>query len=373
VAPDQDRLLRALRREPVDRTPVWFMRQAGRYLPEYRAVRGDGDILETCLDPSRVAEITLQPLRRMPLDAAILFSDIMVPLAAVGVPVRIEPGRGPVLDEPFRSPGDVLRLRRLEPEVDVPHVTEAIRLVRQELDVPLIGFAGAPFTLASYLVEGGPSRDHARTKALMLGEPATWHRLMEALVGVVVPHLRAQVGAGADVVQVFDSWAGALSPPDYDRHVRPHVERVFAGIADLGVPAIHSGVGTGELLARMRVDGVTAISVDHRVPLDVAWDRIGHDVAIQGNLDPAALLAPGEAIDGEVRAVLARAAARDGHVFNLGHGVLPMTPVEALQRVVDLVHAQSERDDDVATAERGRTAAVSVTTSTSTSDEGTPT
>jgi uroporphyrinogen decarboxylase len=343
VAPHQDRLLRALRREPVDRTPVWFMRQAGRYLPEYRAVRGDGDILETCLDPARVAEITLQPLRRMPLDAAILFSDIMVPVAAVGVPVRIESGRGPVLDEPFRSAADVDRLRGLEPDADVPHVTEAIRLVRQELDVPLLGFAGAPFTLASYLVEGGPSRDHARTKALMLGEPATWHRLMEALTRVVVPHLRAQIVAGADAVQLFDSWAGALSPPDYDRHVRPHVERVFAGIADLGAPAIHSGVGTGELLARMRVDGVAAISVDHRVPLDDAWSRIGHDLAIQGNLDPAVLLAPGEAIDVAARDVLRRAGGRDGHVFNLGHGVLPMTPVEALQRVVELVHAESER------------------------------
>ena len=343
MAPHQDRLLRALRREPVDRTPVWFMRQAGRYLPEYRAVRGDGDILETNLDPARVAEITLQPLRRMPLDAAILFSDIMVPLAAVGVPVRIESGRGPVLDEPFRSATDVVRLRRLEPETDVPHVTEAIELVRQELDVPLLGFAGAPFTLASYLVEGGPSRDHARTKALMLGEPATWHRLMEALVDIVVPHLRAQIAAGADAVQLFDSWAGALSPPDYDRHVRPHVERVFAAIADLGAPAIHSGVGTGELLARMRVDGVAAIGVDHRVPLDDAWGRIGTDLAIQGNLDPSVLLAPGEAVDAAARDVLLRAGGRDGHVFNLGHGVLPMTPVEALQRVVDLVHAESER------------------------------
>jgi uroporphyrinogen decarboxylase len=343
MAPAQDRLLRALRREPVDRTPVWFMRQAGRYLPEYRAVRGDGDILETCLDPSKVTEITLQPLRRMPLDAAILFSDIMVPLAAIGVPVRIEPGRGPVVDEPFRSVAEVARLRALEPEVDVPYVLDAIRALRREIDVPLLGFAGAPFTLASYLVEGGPSRDHARTKALMLGEPATWHRLMEALVDVVVPHLRAQVGAGADAVQVFDSWAGALSAVDYDRHVRPHVERLFAGISDLGVPAIHFGVGTGELLASMRVPGVTAIGVDHRVPLDEAWRRIGADLAIQGNLDPTVVLAPTDVIDARARDVLARAAGRDGHVFNLGHGVLPSTPVEALQRVVELVHAESER------------------------------
>jgi uroporphyrinogen decarboxylase len=319
------------------------MRQAGRYLPEYRAVRGDGDILDTCLDPARVAEITVQPLRRMPLDAAILFSDIMVPLAAVGVPVRIEQGRGPVVDPPFRSRGDVERLRPLEPDADVPHVIDAIRLVRGDLDVPLLGFAGAPFTLASYLVEGGPSRDHARTKALMLGDPATWNTLMERLVDIVVPHLRAQIAAGADAVQVFDSWIGALSPHDYDRSVRPHVERVFAAIADLRAPAIHFGVGTGELLSRMRVDGVAAIGVDHRVPLDAAWDRVGHDLAIQGNLDPAALLAPADVVAAETRAVLARAAGRDGHVFNLGHGVLPSTPVGSLQRVVDLVHAETER------------------------------
>ena len=342
MAPAQDRLLRALRREPVDRTPVWFMRQAGRYLPEYRAVRGDGDILETCSDPARVAELTLQPLRRMPLDAAIIFSDIMVPLAAIGVPVRIEAGRGPVVDTPFRSVAEVSRLRPLEPEADVPHVLDAIRLVRGEIDVPLLGFAGAPFTLASYLVEGGPSRDHARTKALMRGEPATWHRLMEALVGVVVPHLRAQVEGGADAVQVFDSWAGALSPDDYARHVRPHVERLFAGIADLGVPAIHFGVGTGELLSLMRVPGVTAIGVDHRVPLDEAWRRIGADLAIQGNLDPSVVLTPTDVIDAGVRDVLASAGGRDGHVFNLGHGVFPSTPVEALQRVVELVHAETE-------------------------------
>jgi uroporphyrinogen decarboxylase len=280
----------------------------------------------------------------MPLDAAILFSDIMVPLAAIGVPVRIVSGRGPVLDDPVRTVGDVVRLRPLEPGTDVPHVLEAIALLRRELDVPLLGFAGAPFTLASYLVEGGPSRDHARTKALMLGEPATWHRLMEALVAVVVPHLRAQIGAGADAVQVFDSWVGALSPAHYDRHVRPYVERVFGGIADLGVPAIHFGVGTGELLGRMRVPGVTAIGVDHRVPLDAAWGRIGSDLAIQGNLDPAALLASDDAIDAEVRSILGLAGGRPGHVFNLGHGVLPMTPVAALQRVVELVHAETESD-----------------------------
>ena len=234
--PSTDRFLRACRREPVDRTPVWFMRQAGRYLPEYREVRGDGDILDTCLHPDLVAEITMQPLRRMAVDAAILFSDIMVPLAAVGVPVRIEPGVGPVVDEPIRTPADVRRLRPLEPDADVPYVLDAIRLLRKELEVPLLGFAGAPFTLASYLVEGGPSRTHERTKALMLGEPDVWDALMETLVAIVLPHLRAQVDAGAQALQVFDSWVGALGPDAYERSVLPHMRRLFDGLARPGRP-----------------------------------------------------------------------------------------------------------------------------------------
>ncbi|HEX6131151.1 MAG TPA: uroporphyrinogen decarboxylase [Actinomycetota bacterium] len=343
MATPHDRLLRALRREPVDRTPVWFMRQAGRYLPEYRAVRGERDILETCRRPDEVVELTLQPLRRMPLDAAIVFSDIVVPLAAVGLPVRVEAGRGPVVDEPVRSPADVVRIRPLEPEADEPAVLEAMRALRRELAVPLLGFAGAPFTLASYLVEGGPSRDHARTKALMLGAPATWHHLMEALVAIVVPHLRAQVEAGAQAVQVFDSWAGALSPDDYEAAVRPHMARVFAEVADLGVPVIHFGVGTGELLGEMAVSGGEVLGVDWRVPLDEAWDRVGHDRAVQGNLDPAVLGGPWEVVERKTLEVLRRAAGRDGHVFNLGHGVLPDTPPDVLKRLTDFVHAETER------------------------------
>jgi uroporphyrinogen decarboxylase len=343
VPPLQDRLLRALRCEPVDRTPVWFMRQAGRYLPEYRARRGDGDILVTLRRPDDVVELTMQPLRRMPVDAAILFSDIVVPLAAIGVPVRIEPGRGPVLDDPVRTAADVDRLRPLEPEEDEPYVFEAIRLLRKELDRPLIAFAGAPFTLASYLVEGGPSRDHARTKALMLGDPDTWDRLMRRLVAIVVAHLLAQVQAGAQAVQLFDSWVGALAPDDYARHVEPHVRGIFAALRDTGVPAIHFGVGTGELLAQMRAAGGDAIGVDHRVPLNAAWERIGHDRAVQGNLDPAVLLAPWEVVRDKALDVLTLAGHRDGHVFNLGHGVLPATPVETLERLVDLVHAETER------------------------------
>ena len=321
------------------------MRQAGRYLPEYRQVRGQGDILDTCRHPDLVTEITLQPLRRMAVDAAILFSDIMVPLAAVGVPVRIETGVGPVVDDPIRTAGDVRLLRPLEPESDVPHVLEAIRLLRKELDVPLLGFAGAPFTLASYLVEGGPSRTHERTKALMLGEPGVWDALMSALVAIVLPHLRAQADAGAQALQVFDSWVGALGPDAYERSVFPYMQRVFEGLAELGIPTIHFGVGTGELLASMRRAGGDVIGVDWRTPLDVAWDRVGPGVAVQGNLDPAVLSAPWDVVEAETDRVLARVGARDGHIFNLGHGVPPDTDPDTLRRLVDLVHDRTERQE----------------------------
>jgi uroporphyrinogen decarboxylase len=329
----------------VDRTPVWFMRQAGRYLPEYREVRGQGDILDTCRHPDLVTEITLQPLRRMAVDVAILFSDIMVPLAAVGVPVRIEPGVGPVVDEPIRTAADVATLRPLEPDADVPHVLEAIRQLRKELDVPLLGFAGAPFTLASYLVEGSPSRTHERTKGLMLGEPRVWDALMDALVAIVLPHLRAQVEAGAQALQVFDSWVGALAPDVYERSVFPYMRRLFDGLGDVGVPTIHFGVGTGELLAPMRRAGGDVIGVDWRTPLDAAWDRVGSDTAVQGNLDPAVLSAPWDVVRAETDRVLARAASRDGHIFNLGHGVPPGTDPETLSRLVDLVHERTERQE----------------------------
>lgn len=338
-----DRFLRACRRDPVDRTPVWFMRQAGRYLPEYREVRGDRDILETCRQPDVVVEVTLQPLRRMPLDAAIVFSDIMVPLAAMGLGVRIASGTGPVLDEPIRGPGDLHRLRALEPEADEPYLLEALALLRAELDVPLIGFSGAPFTLASYLVEGGPSKDHARTKALMHGDPVTWGRLMEALTAITVAHLRAQVAAGAQAVQVFDSWIGALDPEDYERSVLPYSRSVFEGIADLDVPSIHFGVVTGELLPLMARAGGDVIGLDWRVPLDSGWERIGLDRGVQGNLDPAVCLGSWDAVRDKALGVLRRAGGRAGHVFNLGHGVLPSTPPETLQRLVDLVHESSER------------------------------
>ncbi|MGE5461140.1 MAG: uroporphyrinogen decarboxylase [Solirubrobacterales bacterium] len=338
-----DRFLRACRREPVDRTPVWFMRQAGRYLPEYREVRGDMDILDTCRHPDVVVEISLQPLRRMALDAAIVFSDIMVPLEAIGLGIRIAPGTGPIVEEPIRTEADLARLRPLEPEVDEPHLLEAIRLLRAELAIPLIGFSGAPFTLASYLVEGGPSRDHARTKALMHGEPEAWARLMEALSAICVAHLRAQVSAGAQAVQIFDSWIGALDPDDYETAVLPYSRKVFEGVADLGVPRIHFGVVTGELLALMARAGGDVIGLDWRVPLDAGWDRVGRDRGVQGNLDPAVCLGPWEAVRDKALRVLQRADGRDGHVFNLGHGVLPSTPPGTLQRLVDLVHEVTER------------------------------
>jgi len=279
----------------------------------------------------------------MDLDAAILFSDIMVPVAAMGFDVDIRDGVGPIVADPIRSTQDVLRLRPLEPETDVPFVLEAVRLLRKELLVPLIGFAGAPFTIASYLIEGGPSRNYVRTKALMHGEPEAWEDLMTALGDAVLAYLRAQVAAGAQAVQVFDSWVGVLDPDDYIRFVLPVMRELFEGLADTGVPAIHFGVGTGELLASMREAGPDVMGVDWRVPLHEAWERVGFDVGVQGNLDPAVCLAPWEAVESKALAVLRRAAGRDGHIFNLGHGVLPDTPVETLQRLVDLVHERTER------------------------------
>ena len=342
----RDRFLRACRREPVDATPVWFMRQAGRYLPEYRKLRGDTDVLTLTRDPEAAAEVALQPIRRMDVDAAILFSDIMVPVAAVGVDVRIVANQGPTLAEPFAGPADVERLRPLEPAEDVPYTIDTIRLLLDELTVPLIGFAGAPFTLASYLIEGKPSRDHLRTKALMHGRPVEWNALMEALAErIVLPYLRAQIEAGVHAVQLFDSWAGALDPDDYREHVLPWSRRILEELRGGGVPLIHFGTGTGELLGLMREAGADVVGVDWRTPLDGAWDRIGTDAGIQGNLDPAALLGPWEVIERKARAVLDRAARRPGHVFNLGHGVLPATPPEHLARLVDLVHDHTARNE----------------------------
>ena len=336
--------LAACRGQRVGRVPVWFMRQAGRSLPEYRAVRERAGMLEIVRTPELAAEVTLQPVRRLGVDAAILFSDIVVPLVGIGVDLRLEPGTGPVLADPFRSAADLRRLRPLEPEADVPYMVETVRLLVKELDVPLIGFAGGPFTLASYLVEGGPSKTYARTKALMYGAPETWAALVDALAGIAVASLRAQVAAGAAAVQVFDSWVGALTPVDYRRFVLPASRRLFAGVADLGVPRIHFGVATGELLELLAEAGADVVGVDWRVPLDRARARLGPAVAVQGNLDPARCLAPWEEVAAGVRDVLDRNAERPGHVFNLGWGVLPETDPDVLRRIVDVVHGTDLAD-----------------------------
>jgi uroporphyrinogen decarboxylase len=338
----ESRFLRACRREAVDTTPVWFMRQAGRSLPEYRKIREGHGMFDIMRTPELTAEVTLQPVRRHGVDAAILFSDIVAPLMAIGVDVDIKPGVGPVFGRPIRDEDDLEQLRPLEPEQDMPWMLDAIRAIVGELDpsVPLIGFAGAPFTVASYLVEGGPSREYARTKALMLGRPDVWARLLDALADMAVASLRAQVGAGARAVQVFDSWAGAVDPPTYAAHVMPASAKIFAGLADLDVPRIHFGVGTGELLGLMGEAGADVVGVDWRVPLDGGWERIGSDKAVQGNLDPAALFAPWDVVEREARTVLQRAGGRPGHVFNLGHGVLPDTDPDVLTRLVELVHSQ---------------------------------
>jgi len=337
-----DRFLRACRREPVDATPVWFMRQAGRSFAGYRALRERYGILELAKTPELCAEVTLMPVRELGVDAAVLFADIMLPLEPMGVDLRIEPEVGPIIDRPIRSAADVDALRPFDP-TDVSFTLDAIRLVRRELDgkAAIIGFSGAPFTLACYLIEGRPSRDYAIAKAFMYRESAAWHRLMERLSTMVMAYLRAQVDAGAQAVQLFDSWVGGLGPADYAAFVQPHVRRIFAGID--GVPTIHFGTGTAALLELMAEAGGDVIGVDHRVSLAEAWRRVGHDRGIQGNLDAARLLAGWEATEAGARAVLDEAAGRPGHVFNLGHGVLPQTDPELLRRLVDFVHEQTAR------------------------------
>ncbi|MBI1376416.1 MAG: uroporphyrinogen decarboxylase [Frankiales bacterium] len=336
-------LVRAARRQDVPHTPVWFMRQAGRSLPEYRALRAGVPMLESCFTTDLVVEITLQPVRRHGVDAAIFFSDIVVPLKAIGVDLDIVAGVGPVVAEPFRTRADLDRLRALEPD-DVAPVLAAVAALAGELgSTPLIGFAGAPFTLASYLVEGGPSRDHARTKALMYGEPQLWHALLERLSAIAGEFLRQQVLAGASAVQLFDSWVGALPARDYREYVLPHSRRALEAVGALGAPRFHFGVGTGELLADMRDAGTEVVGVDFRVPLDEAARRVGPDHALQGNLDPAALFAGPEAVEARVRRTLADAEGLSGHVFNLGHGVLPETDPDVLTRVVELVHELTAR------------------------------
>lgn len=343
VLTDAPFLAAATGRKPT-RRPVWFMRQAGRSLPEYRKLRADIGMLESCFRPELVCEITMQPVRRHDVDAAILFSDIVVPLKAAGVDLDIVAGRGPVVAEPIRSAADVRNLPRLQPD-EVAAVAEAIALLTDELgDVPLIGFAGAPFTLASYLVEGGPSRNHVQTKALMHSEPAVWHELLGRLTDIAIVFLKAQAHAGVDAVQLFDSWAGALSLAEYREYVLPHSTRIFEELAEAALPRIHFGLGTGELLGAMSEAGADVVGVDFRIPLTEAARRAGPGKALQGNLDPAILFAGWPAIETEVRRIVregdaALGSGATGHIFNLGHGVLPETDPGVITRVVELVHS----------------------------------
>ncbi|HEU5456200.1 MAG TPA: uroporphyrinogen decarboxylase [Nocardioides sp.] len=336
-------LLRACRREPVPHTPVWFMRQAGRSLPEYRRVREGIPMLESCRRPELVAEITLQPVRRHGVDAAIFFSDIVVPLAAVGVDLDIVPGVGPVVAKPIRSRADLDRLPELTAD-HVPYVSEAVRILTRELGpTPLIGFAGAPFTLASYLVEGGPSKNHEHTKALMYGDPELWHDLCARLAQISGAFLRVQAEAGVSAVQLFDSWVGALPRADYQRFVQKHSAKALAAVDGLGVPKIHFGVGTSELLPLMGAAGADVVGVDFRIALSDALSRLGGHYAVQGNLDPALLFAPWEALEAKVREIVEQGRQAPGHIFNLGHGVLPETDPDVLTRVTELVHEITAR------------------------------
>ena len=335
-----DRFLRACRRQPVDRTPVWFMRQAGRYMPEYRAIRARHTLLEICAQPELAAEVTLQPVRALGVDAAILFADILLPLLPLGLQLEFAAGEGPVIHNPVRSAADVAALRAVDVHASLGHILEAVVLVRRELDglTPLIGFAGAPFTLASYLIEGGSSRHYVKTKRLMYGDPQTWHRLMGKLARVVADYLSAQVAAGAQAVQLFDSWVGTLSPADYAEYVLPHSQMVLRAASATGVPVIHFGTGTAALLPLMQVAGGDVIGLDWRTPLHWAWDQLGSESAVQGNLDPVALFAPRPELERQVRTILDQAAGRPGHIFNLGHGILPETPVANVKAVVEMVH-----------------------------------
>lgn len=342
----ESRFLRALRGEAVDATPVWLMRQAGRYLPEYRALRERHPFGALVGDAELACEVTLQPLRRFELDAAVVFSDILPPLAAVGLSLRFGAGEAPAVENPVRDEADLARLRLSEPEEAVPATLAAIRLARRELSgrgVPLIGFAGAPYTLASYAVEGGPGRDRRATKRLMKGRPDLWNRLLGMLAELSGRWLAAQARAGADALQLFDSWAGDLAPDDYRRHVLPHTRRAIAIASEAGVPVIHFATGTGAWLALFRQAGGDAVGVDWRVDLGEAVARLGEGVVVQGNLDPAALLAEPGAFLPDAQRIVERGLAARGHVFNLGHGVLPETPVEHVARLVAAVHEHSAR------------------------------
>ena len=339
-----DRFLKACRREPVDCTPVWFMRQAGRYMVEYRRLREKHSILELCKTPELAAQVTLQPIDRFALDAAIIFADILLPLEPMGLSLEFAEGEGPIIHNPVRDRAAVDRLKVID-DTELQYVMDAISLTRKMLAgrVPLIGFAGAPFTLASYAIEGGSSRNYIHTKQMMYREPETWHRLMDKFARVITGYLRRQIKAGAQAVQLFDSWVGCLSAGDYAEYVMPHVQLIFEGLKHEGVPLIHFGTGTTAILKAMRQAGGDVIGIDWRIPIDEAWAMVGYDRAVQGNLDPVTLFGPISEIERRVTDILRRAAGRPGHIFNLGHGILPNTPVENVAATIDLVHKLSTR------------------------------
>ena len=338
-----DRFLRACRRQPVDRTPVWFMRQAGRYMAEYQAIRKKHSILDVCKTPELAAEVTLQPIERFPLDAAIIFADILLPLEPMGLNLSFVEDKGPVIANPVRSQEDVARLQVVDGEAfGFSHRAVTATLQRLAGRVPLIGFAGGPFTLASYAIEGGSSRSYVTTKRFMFAQPQTWHALLEKFADVVTNYLLVQIRAGAQAIQLFDSWVGCLAPGDYREYALPHVTRIIDRLRPEGVPIIYFGTGTSTLLPLMKQAGSDVVGLDWHVELDEAWGRLGYDVAVQGNLDPVVLYAPVEEIDRRVKDILGRAGHRPGHIFNLGHGILPQTPVEHVDAAIASVHTHGQ-------------------------------
>jgi uroporphyrinogen decarboxylase len=341
---NQSLFLKACRREPTSCTPIWLMRQAGRYMKEYRALRKKYSFLEMCKNPQLAAEVTLQPVQQLRIDAAIIFADILLPLEPMGIELEFAKDEGPVFHHPIREMKQIEKLRIIEPEEDLPFLMEAIGIVRRELEgkIPLIGFSGAPFTLASYIIEGGHSKNYILTKGMMYQDPLAWDRLMGKLSEVLIRYLNAQIRSGVQTLQLFDSWVGCLSPTDYERYVLPHSKRVIDGV-EKSVPVIHFATTSSTLLERMKKAGGDVIGVDWRVDLGEAWSRIGYDVAIQGNLDPVILLSSVGVIEKEVKRILDRAGDRPGHIFNLGHGILPNTPVDNVVALVDMVHEYSSR------------------------------
>lgn len=339
------RMLAACRRQTVDCTPVWFMRQAGRCLPQYRKLRERYGILEMIRTPDLCTEVTLMPVDIMGVDGAVLYADIMIPLYGMGVPFTIDPGVGPVVHEPVRDAAAVAKLRIVDPQEATPEIFQSLRTLRTELGgrAALLGFAGAPYTLASYMIEGRPTKDRARAKAMMYGQPQLWASLMDTLAEVTIRYLRAQVDAGAQVLQLFDSWIGDIGPSAYEQHILPYSRRIFDGLRDLDIPTIHFGTGAGGMLEQIASAGSDVVCVDYRVGLADAWRRIGAQTGLQGNLDPTVLLAGWDAVEVEADRVIAEAANRPGHVFNLGHGVLPDTDPDILRRLVDHVHTHTRR------------------------------